>query len=70
VHSVACKIAVFIQIFLFIVPIGLSRASSPTLLPVGLLIQTFIYANTHTERVGIAATLYIRIHGVLDSKLG
>jgi hypothetical protein len=66
---VARKIVGFVHISLFIVPIGTGRASSPALLPVDLLNQNFIYANTHTERVGIATTLWILIHGVLDLKV-
>jgi hypothetical protein len=51
------KLPLFSHIFLLIVPIGPGRASSPALLPVGLLIQIFICANTHTKRVSFAAAL-------------
>jgi hypothetical protein len=69
VQSVACKITVFVHISLFVVPIGTGRASSPAIIPLDLLNQNIIYANTRTERVVIAATLWILIHGVLDSKV-
>lgn len=63
------KLPLFGHISLLIAPIGPGRASSPALLPVGLLIQIFIYAITHTERIGFAATFYVIIHGLLNSKL-